>query len=66
MLILNAQEVEQLLDMPGCMAAMEEALVGARARRVHLPLRPIVRPPAKKHLLGLMPTYRGGERPLYA
>ena len=66
MLILNAHEVEQLLDMPGCMAAMEEALVSLARGEFHLPLRPIVRPPGETHLLGLMPTYRGGERPLYA
>ena len=65
-LILNADEVERLLDMPGCMAAMEEALVALARGDFFLPLRPIVRPPGESHLLGLMPTYRGGERPLYA
>jgi ornithine cyclodeaminase len=66
MLILNAQEVERLLDMPGCMAAMEEALVSLARGDFVLPLRPIVRAPEQNHLLGLMPTYRGGDRPLYA
>jgi ornithine cyclodeaminase/alanine dehydrogenase-like protein (mu-crystallin family) len=65
MLVLNAHEVEQLLDMPGCMAAMEEALVSLARGDFVLPLRPIVRAPGENHLLGLMPTYRGGERPLY-
>ena len=56
MLILNGQEVEQLLDMPGCMAAMEEALV-ALARGEFAPAAPpVVRPPGENHLLGLMPT----------
>jgi ornithine cyclodeaminase/alanine dehydrogenase-like protein (mu-crystallin family) len=66
MLILNGEEVVRLLDMPGCMAAMEEALVTLARGQFHLPLRPIVKPPGESHLLGLMPTFRSGERPLYA
>ena len=66
MLILNAHEVERLLDMPGCMEAMEEALIGLARGEAHLPLRPVVKPPAEPTFLGLMPTFRGGERPLYA
>jgi ornithine cyclodeaminase/alanine dehydrogenase-like protein (mu-crystallin family) len=66
MLILDEHEVEQLLDMPGCMAAMEEALIGLARGEFYLPLRPIVRAPGRSDLLGLMPTHRGGDRPLYA
>jgi ornithine cyclodeaminase len=66
MLILSGEEVVRLLDMPGCMQAMEEALVTLARGEFHLPLRPIVRPPGESHLLGLMPTYRSGGRPLYA
>lgn len=65
MLILNAQEVERLLDMPGCMEAMEDALISLHRGDFVLPLRPLVRAPERNHLLGLMPTYRGGDRPLY-
>ena len=65
-LILNHEEVERLLDMPGCMAAMVEALVSLARGEFHLPLRPIVRPPGESSLLGLMPTHRAGERPIYA
>jgi ornithine cyclodeaminase/alanine dehydrogenase-like protein (mu-crystallin family) len=65
-LVLNSEEVERLLDMPGCMAAMEEALVALARGDFHLPLRPVVRPPGESSFLGLMPTFRGGERPLYA
>jgi ornithine cyclodeaminase/alanine dehydrogenase-like protein (mu-crystallin family) len=65
MLILNAQEVERLLDMPGCMEAMEEALISLHRGDFVLPLRPLVKAPGQNHLLGLMPTYRGGDRPLY-
>jgi ornithine cyclodeaminase/alanine dehydrogenase-like protein (mu-crystallin family) len=65
-LILSQEEVEQLLDMPGCMAAMEQALVALAGGEFHLPLRPVVRPPGGSTFLGLMPTYRAGPRPLYA
>jgi ornithine cyclodeaminase/alanine dehydrogenase-like protein (mu-crystallin family) len=65
-LILNEQDVEQLLDMEGCIAAMEEALVALARGEVAFPLRPVLRAPGENHLLGLMPVYRGGERPLYA
>ncbi len=65
-LILGHDEVERLLDMPGCMEAMERALVGLAAGEFHLPLRPVVKPPGQDSFLGLMPTHRGGDRPLYA
>jgi ornithine cyclodeaminase/alanine dehydrogenase-like protein (mu-crystallin family) len=66
MLILTGEEVVRLLDMPGCMVAMEETLVALAGGQFHLPLRPVVRPPGESHLLGLMPTFRSGDRPLYA
>ncbi len=66
MLVLNHEEVERLLDMPGCMTAMEEALVALARGDFHLPLRPVVRPPGESSFLGLMPTHRGGALPLYA
>jgi ornithine cyclodeaminase/alanine dehydrogenase-like protein (mu-crystallin family) len=65
-LVLNQEEVERLLDMPGCMAAMEQALIALARGDFHLPLRPIVRPPGESSFLGLMPTHRAGDRPLYA
>jgi ornithine cyclodeaminase/alanine dehydrogenase-like protein (mu-crystallin family) len=65
-LVLNAAEVEELLDMEGCIEAMATALAGLAGGDFHLPLRPVVRPPDASSILGLMPTYRGGERPLYA
>ena len=53
-LILNHDEVEHLLDMPGCMTAMEQALVSLARGEFHLPLRPVVRPPGESSFLGLM------------
>jgi ornithine cyclodeaminase len=65
-LVLNATEVEELLDMEGCIAAMEQALSALARGEFHLPLRPVIRPPGADSLLGLMPTYRGGDQSLYA
>jgi len=48
------------------MAAMEDAHVALARGEFHLPLRPVVKPPGEDHFLGLMPTFRSGERPLYA
>lgn len=65
-LIVNEHEVRELLDVEGCMRAMEGALTSLARGEVHLPLRPVVRPPGEPHFLGLMPVHRGGEVPLYA
>jgi ornithine cyclodeaminase len=65
-LILNERDVEELLDMEGCIEAMEQALAALARGEVHFPLRPLVRAPGESHLLGMMPAYRGGERPLYS
>jgi len=66
LLILNEREVEELLDMEDCIAAMEEALTALARGEVAFPLRSLVRAPGENHLLGLMPAYRGGDRPLYS
>ena len=66
LLILNQREVEELLDMEGCIGAMEQALSSLARGEVLVPLRPIIRPPGEDHLLGLMPVHRGGDRPMYA
>jgi len=66
LLILNEHEVEELLDLAGCLEAMREALSSLARGEVHLPLRPVVRPPGETTLLGLMPVHRGGGRPMYA
>ena len=44
-LVLSEQDVEELLDPAGCLAAVERALVALARGEVHLPLRPMVRPP---------------------
>lgn len=65
-LVLNQQEVEELLDMPGCIDAMSGALSALARGEVHQPLRFMVRPPGEDNLLGLMPVHRGGASPLYS
>ena len=64
-LVLSAADVEELLDPQGCVDAMEAALVALARGEVHLPLRPMVRPPGEDTLLAMMPAHRGGDRPLY-
>ena len=61
-LILNEREVESLLDMDECIAAMEEALTALARGEVFNPLRSMVRTPDAPGFLGLMPAWRGGGR----
>ena len=66
MLVLNQEEVERLLDMKGCIGAMEGALAALARGEVHVPLRTVVRPGDEPSLLGLMPAHRAGDAPLYS
>src|SRR4029453_13965916 len=66
MLVLNQEEVEQLLDMEGCIGAMEGALAALARGEVHVRLRMVVRPGEEPSLLGLMPAHRAGDAPLYS
>jgi ornithine cyclodeaminase len=64
-LILTHAEVERLLLMDECIPVMENALAALARGQVHMPLRMVVRPPDAAGLMGLMPSYIGGERPVY-
>jgi ornithine cyclodeaminase/alanine dehydrogenase-like protein (mu-crystallin family) len=66
LLVFSEEDVVELLDMEGCIAAMEAALTALERGEVIFPLRPMLKAPGENHLLGLMPAYRGGERPLYS
>jgi ornithine cyclodeaminase/alanine dehydrogenase-like protein (mu-crystallin family) len=66
MLVLNQEEVEQLLDMEGCIGAMEGALAALARGEVLVPLRMVVRREDEPSLLGLMPAHRAGDSPLYS
>jgi len=64
-LILNHDEVVQLLPMKECIAIMREALIKLALGEVHQPLRTIVRPPDAAGVMGLMPSYVGGDQAAY-
>ena len=64
-LILNDDEVVELLPMKECIALMREALIKLAAGEVYQPLRTIVRPPAAAGVMGLMPSYVGGDEAAY-
>ena len=66
LLVLNQQEVEELLDMEGCIEVMAEALSSLARGEVHVPLRVVVKPPSEDTFIGLMPAHRGGGAPLYS
>jgi ornithine cyclodeaminase/alanine dehydrogenase-like protein (mu-crystallin family) len=65
-LVLNQEEVERLLDMEGCIEAMAGALSSLARGEVHMPLRFLVAPPDEPSLIGLMPSHRAGDTPVYA
>jgi ornithine cyclodeaminase/alanine dehydrogenase-like protein (mu-crystallin family) len=65
-LVLTQSEVEQLLDMEGCMDAMAEVLEALARGELFLPLRLIAFPPGENSGIGLMPVHRGGSSPAYA
>lgn len=64
-LILTHQEVGELLPIRECMPVMAEALADLARGNAFQPLRMIVRPPGAAGDIGLMPSYRSGERAAY-
>jgi len=64
-IVLNHEEIETLLPMEACIDVMADALETLAKNEAHNPLRSVVRPPNEGHFLGLMPAYRGGDRPAY-
>jgi alanine dehydrogenase len=65
-LILNQQEVEELLDMEGCIDAMETVLAALARGEVDMPLRTVFSPAGEPSLIGLMPAHRAGGSPMYS
>ncbi len=61
-LILNSPQIKKLLRVTDSIELMADALSALARDEVHQPLRTMIRPPAARGLLGLMPAYRGGER----
>jgi ornithine cyclodeaminase len=64
-LVLNEEDVQRLLPMKECIDVMEDAFVALARGEVEQPLRTIFRPPHIKGVMALMPTFRGGEAPLF-
>jgi ornithine cyclodeaminase/alanine dehydrogenase-like protein (mu-crystallin family) len=64
-LVLNQAEVEHLLPMSECIAAMEGAFTALARGDAHQPLRTIFRPPEVKGVMAMMPTFRQGPSPLF-
>ena len=65
LLILNHREVEELLPMKECIDVMAEAFMALAQGEFDQPLRTIVKPTGVKGVLAMMPSYRGGERPMF-
>jgi ornithine cyclodeaminase len=65
MLILNHAQVAQLLPMPECIAAMEQAFTALARGEAHQPLRTIFKPPEVKGVLAMMPTFRASPSPMF-
>jgi ornithine cyclodeaminase len=64
--ILNEADVHKCLPPAACAEAMEQTLAALARGELSFPLRSVFRAEGSSGFLGLMPAYRGGERPLYA
>jgi ornithine cyclodeaminase len=65
-LVLNQAEVEQLLDMEGCIEAMAGILEALARGELFQPLRTIAFPPGESSGIGLMPAHRSGGSAAYS
>ena len=63
--VLDENDVRRLLPMGECIDLMADALGSLARGEVHNPLRWMVQPPGEPSLLALMPSHRGGDRPLW-
>jgi ornithine cyclodeaminase len=64
--ILNEADVHKCLPPAACAEAMEQTLAALARGELSFPLRSVFRGEGSSGFLGLMPAYRGGDRPLYA
>ncbi|HXM35604.1 MAG TPA: ornithine cyclodeaminase family protein [Pyrinomonadaceae bacterium] len=64
-LILTHDEVTQLLPMPECIAAMEEALSALARGEMDQPLRMVFRPAAASGVMAMMPSYKSGSEAVF-
>ena len=66
MLVLSYDDVSRLLPMEECIEVMEEALAALARGEMEMPLRFVFSPAGSAGLIGLMPSYRAGERSAFA
>jgi len=64
--VLDEHDVRRLLPMADCIDLMAEALASLARGEAFNPLRFVTRPPDHESLMGLMPSRRGGEAPLWS
>jgi ornithine cyclodeaminase len=65
-LVLGEAEVHEHLAMGECIEAMERALGELARGESQMPLRSVLRGEGSAGMLGLMPAFRGGSRPVYS
>jgi ornithine cyclodeaminase/alanine dehydrogenase-like protein (mu-crystallin family) len=65
-LVLSHADVLAALSPEACAEAMAEVLAAHAAERTHMPLRTVMAPPDAEGFMGLMPAWRGGDRPAFA
>ncbi len=63
--VLSEHDVERLLPMDECIAAMEGVLASLAREELFNPLRFVIRPPGEPTLMGLMPAHRAGAEAAY-
>jgi ornithine cyclodeaminase len=66
LLVLSAAEVEELLTMEDCIAAMENVLASLARGELYQPLRSVHRPPDGTGFIGLMPAHSASGRGAYS
>jgi ornithine cyclodeaminase/alanine dehydrogenase-like protein (mu-crystallin family) len=64
-LMLSHSDVQRLLPMSECIPVMAEALISLAKGKSQQPARTIFRPPEASGLMGLMPSYKADNRPVF-
>ena len=65
-LVLSHADVVKALPAAECADAMAAVLAAHARGETHMPLRTMMMPPEAAGLMGLMPAWRGGDRPVFS
>jgi ornithine cyclodeaminase/alanine dehydrogenase-like protein (mu-crystallin family) len=65
-LVLGHDEVRTALPPDECAEAMAAVLAAHARGEAYMPLRMVMNPPSAPGIMGLMPSWRGGEQPMFA